>query len=81
MRLNAAVRIYGLTYSKFFAHLKHTKIELNRNVLANMAMTEPLSFLSVVQIVKERISAEDKKFAKPAKPSQWNDAEIFGTKI
>ena len=62
MRINAATRIYGMTYNSFMSHLKHTNIELNRNVLANMAVNEPLSFMSIVQIAKARwVAEEDQK--------------------
>ena len=51
-RINAAVREEGLTYSQFIHKLNEKKIELNRKVLADMAMNEPESFKSLILSVK-----------------------------
>ena len=52
VRINAACREEGLSYSKFMGKL-HTKgIELNRKVLADLAMNEPASFKALVAQVK-----------------------------
>jgi large subunit ribosomal protein L20 len=51
-RINAAVREEGLTYSQFIHKLNEKKIDLNRKILADMAMNEPESFKSLVQSVK-----------------------------
>lgn len=51
-RINAAVREQGLTYSEFIHKLNTNKIELNRKVLADMAMNEPESFKMLVQGLK-----------------------------
>lgn len=51
-RINAAVRAEGLTYSQFI-HLLNTKgIELNRKVMADLAMNEPESFKALITSVK-----------------------------
>ncbi len=52
IRLNAAVRPLGLTYSKFIhsMYLKHVK--LNRKVLSNLAISNPSIFADVVKFVK-----------------------------
>ena len=52
VRINAAVREEGLTYSEFINLLKGKGIELDRKVLADLAMNEPASFKSLVQSVK-----------------------------
>lgn len=52
VRINAAVREEGLTYSEFINKLKVKGIELDRKVLADMAMNNPESFKSLVQSVK-----------------------------
>jgi large subunit ribosomal protein L20 len=52
VRINAAVREEGITYSEFINLLKVKGIELDRKVLADMAMNEPASFKSLVQSVK-----------------------------
>ena len=50
-RINAAVRISGLSYSDFMDKLKKSKIELNRKVLADIAMNDPESFKQIVKSV------------------------------
>jgi large subunit ribosomal protein L20 len=51
-RINAAVREEGLTYSEFIHALSGKGIELNRKVLADLAMNEPESFKALVASVK-----------------------------
>lgn len=51
-RINAAVRAEGLTYSEFINKLKVKNIELDRKVLADLAMNEPESFKKLVASVK-----------------------------
>jgi large subunit ribosomal protein L20 len=51
-RINAAVRAEGLTYSQFIHKLAEKNIDLNRKVLADLAMNEPESFKSLINSVK-----------------------------
>jgi len=51
-RINAAVREYGLSYSKFMNLLRENNIELNRKVLSELAIREPDSFKKLVESVK-----------------------------
>ncbi len=51
-RINAAVRQHGMSYSAFIAGLKDKGIELDRKVLADMAMNNPESFSELVSSVK-----------------------------
>jgi len=51
-RINAAVREEGLTYSQFINLLAKQGSDLNRKVLADMAMNEPETFKKIVQSVK-----------------------------
>lgn len=48
-RINAAIRQYGLTYSRFINLLKKAKISLNRKILAHFAATEPKLFEIIVK--------------------------------
>jgi len=48
-RINAAARLNGTTYSKLIASLKGAKIELDRKVLAELAVNEPKAFEAVVK--------------------------------
>lgn len=51
-RINAAVREEGLTYSQFIHLLNSKGIELNRKVMADLAMNEPESFKALIASVK-----------------------------
>lgn len=51
-RINAGARIYGLSYSQFMGKLKANEIELNRKVLADLAMNNPEAFKAVVEKIK-----------------------------
>ena len=51
-RINAGAHEEGMTYSQLMGKLKEAKIELNRKVLADLAMNHPEAFKAVVQKVK-----------------------------
>ena len=51
-RINAGAREHGLTYSKLVAGLKKASIEIDRKVLANIAMTDPQGFGALVEKAK-----------------------------
>ena len=51
-RINAAVRAEGITYSEFIDKLNKKGIDLNRKVLADLAMNNPESFRALVNSVK-----------------------------
>ena len=51
-RINAAARAYGMTYSEFMGKVNAKGIELNRKVLADLAMNEPQAFEAIVNAVK-----------------------------
>ena len=55
-RINAASRGLGLTYSKFMAGLKKASIEIDRKVLADMAVNDPAAFGSIVDKVKAQLA-------------------------
>jgi len=50
-RINAAARAGGLTYSQFIARLKESNIEINRKMLAEMAVKDPEGFAKLVASV------------------------------
>lgn len=52
-RINAAIRLHGLSYSKFISGLKKANINLDRKVLADLAVNDPAGFARVAQTVKE----------------------------
>ena len=55
-RINAACRINGTTYSKLMGALKTSEIELDRKVLADMAVNDPAGFGSIVEKVKAQLA-------------------------
>jgi len=52
VRMNAALRALGITYSQFMAKLKKADISLNRKTLADMAYNDPAAFSQLVEKVK-----------------------------
>jgi len=48
-RINAAAREHGVTYGKFIANLKAANVELDRKVLAELAVNEPKAFEQIVK--------------------------------
>ena len=52
MRINAAARLQGMSYSQFMGKVKANNIELNRKVLADLAMNNPEAFKAIVEKVK-----------------------------
>ena len=55
-RINAAARMNGLSYSKFMYGLKLAEIDINRKVLAEMAVKDAEGFASLAAIAKEKIA-------------------------
>ena len=55
-RINAAARSNGVTYSRFIAGLKKAAIDLDRKVLADLAVNDPAAFTSIVDTVKASLA-------------------------
>ncbi len=55
-RINAASRQHGLPYGRFIAGLKAAGVEVDRKVLADLAVREPAAFASMVQTAKTSFS-------------------------
>jgi len=53
MRINAAARQHGLSYSRFINGLKKANVELDRKVLAGLAVSDPEAFTRLAEIVKQ----------------------------
>ncbi len=51
-RINAGARLHGMSYSQFMGQVKANHIELNRKVLADLAMNHPEAFKAIVDKVK-----------------------------
>ena len=52
VRINAAVRPHGLSYSKFIHLLNEKDVKIDRKILADLAVTDPLAFSKIVESVK-----------------------------
>jgi large subunit ribosomal protein L20 len=57
IRINAAVRQRGLRYSQFIAGLKRAEVQLDRKILAEMAVHDPQAFDQIVELAKEALPA------------------------
>jgi len=57
LRINAAVRENGLNYSQFMHGLKLAGIELNRKVLADMAIMDKEGFSQLIEVAKQQLAA------------------------
>lgn len=68
-RINAAAREHGLTYSVFMNGLKKAQIEIDRKVLADMAVREPQAFAAIVAKAKKAL-----EYLKDTTPNQFESA-------
>ena len=55
-RINAASRMNGLSYSKFMHGLKLAEVEINRKMLADMAVNDAEGFASLVELAKAKLA-------------------------
>lgn len=53
IRINAAARLHGMTYSVFMNGLKRAGLELDRKILADVAMNDQIAFAKIVEQVKK----------------------------
>jgi large subunit ribosomal protein L20 len=57
VRINAAARLHGLSYSRFLHGLKKADVELDRSVLAELAVSDPAAFAGLAALAKEQLEA------------------------
>ncbi len=55
-RINAAARLNGLSYSQFMHGLNLANVDLNRKVLADMAVTDAAGFAKLVEVAKSKLA-------------------------
>ena len=55
-RINAAARMYGLSYSKFMHGLKLAGVEVNRKMLAELAVNDAQGFTTLAELAKSKIA-------------------------
>jgi large subunit ribosomal protein L20 len=58
VRINAASRAAGITYSRFIEGLKAAKVEIDRKVLADLAATDTAAFGAVVKVAQDALKAK-----------------------
>ncbi|MEJ7585493.1 MAG: 50S ribosomal protein L20 [Acidimicrobiales bacterium] len=63
-RINAACRQNGISYSRFINGLKQAAVEVDRKVLADLAVTDPVAFAGLVKVALDVTSEE------PAEPNE-----------
>jgi large subunit ribosomal protein L20 len=56
-RINAAARLNGLSYNKFVQGLKAAGVEVDRKILAELAVSDPTAFAALVDLARESIPA------------------------
>jgi large subunit ribosomal protein L20 len=61
IRINAAARGLGMTYSRFIEGLKAAKIELDRKILSDLAATDTAAFTDLVKVAQEALKAKAAK--------------------
>jgi large subunit ribosomal protein L20 len=58
VRINAAARANGLSYNQFIAGLKEAEIELDRKVLADLAVSDPQAFGAIAEKAKSALASQ-----------------------
>ncbi len=57
VRINAAARLNGLNYSRLIHGLSQANVEIDRKILAALAMEDPAAFAAVTELAKQRLAA------------------------
>jgi large subunit ribosomal protein L20 len=57
-RINAAVRSQGMTYNRFIQGLKAAEVEVDRRMLAELAVNEPAAFTALVEVARKALPAD-----------------------
>jgi large subunit ribosomal protein L20 len=57
-RINAAVRAEGLTYNRFIQGLKLAEVDVDRRMLAELAVSDPAAFGALVQVARDALPAD-----------------------
>ncbi len=73
VRINAAAHLHGLSYSRLIAGLKAAGCELDRKVLADLAVREPAAFATLAEAAKSGLEAKESKAPKGGSDHQPAD--------
>lgn len=60
-RINAAARANGMTYNRFIQGLKAAEVEVDRKILAELAVNDATAFTALVELAKQNVPAQDVK--------------------
>ncbi|WP_034272186.1 50S ribosomal protein L20 [Haloechinothrix halophila] len=60
-RINAAARANGITYNRFIQGLKAAGVEVDRKILAELAVTDEAAFTALAEVAKQNVPAQDAK--------------------
>jgi large subunit ribosomal protein L20 len=55
IRINAAARVHDLSYSRFMSGLKKAGVDINRKMLADLAVRDPVAFGELAEVVKKSV--------------------------
>jgi len=58
-RINAGARANGMTYNRFIQGLKAAGVEVDRKILAELAVSEPAAFAALVEVARANVPAQD----------------------
>ena len=58
VRINAAARAAGMTYSRFIEGLRAAKVQMNRKVLADLAATDAAAFTAIVKVAQDALKSK-----------------------
>ena len=61
IRINAAARVAGITYSRFMEGLKAAKVALDRKILADLAATDGAAFTELVKVSRDALKSKSAK--------------------
>jgi large subunit ribosomal protein L20 len=65
-RINAATRSHGMSYNKFIAGLRVAEVDVDRKVLADIAVRDPAAFGQLVDVARAGLESEDAQVGAPA---------------
>ena len=60
-RINAAARSNGITYNRFIQGLRAAEVEVDRKILAELAVSDPTAFTALVEVAKAHLPTDDTK--------------------
>jgi large subunit ribosomal protein L20 len=69
-RINAAARANGMTYNRFIQGLRLAGVEVDRKILADLAVNDMPAFVALVEVAKAAVSDKDASADEPSQPEK-----------